>query len=410
MRFRLLTLALVLAACDGRAPHQAGEGLHFRGGVLELDRSAVPVLEACAPGQVVKKSAEGFECGVIDGQALGGDRLAALTGALTERVSRLQELQQQRRALTSSITRLEAERDRVMAEVDAELAGSSAQSFSVAAISCARAPEISRFGGYVEQDGIMRHGPGGGIDAHLYCPYFSLDPMPSLNALELAVHRPARDDEDVRAAMLASHATGGRIEMGFANVDRWRVTGFASVFGNLYAFGAQRNEPQHLDSAIYDPGNTATIGFIGARLFRRGPAEPPELAAPGGVLRIDLGSVTQRIEGNDLWHPDEPYLAPDHREASRVQITAVVDQSGLSRPRPPPSVFSFWRRCNCALEYLLRVPDGRYTVTTYYANFTNVALEETQTVTATGGALQLSVEAGQDDKRPCAMIIRREGA
>lgn len=73
-RFALVLLAAGAAGClvEGeRAPLTGSEGVTVDPGtgVVALDRDKVPVLPSCAPGQVVRRGANGWECGAVGVEA-----------------------------------------------------------------------------------------------------------------------------------------------------------------------------------------------------------------------------------------------------------------------------------------------------------------------------------------------------
>jgi len=364
----LAVLSLSALGCSPQARFAAAEGTATGpANRLSIDEAKTPVLRSCPSGQTIQRREGGFSCVPLSLEGVSAARLADLSAAADTLERRVAALETSLSAATASITAAKA----VVLALDSALQryteDTAAQPFSVAAITCSREPEELADGLFREAGGFVSHASGLGLDAHLYCPLYGLDPLPKWNTFDMVYHAPdpPSAEVDARVAFLSFDLAGGRIEHGFTTTSRLLDTGFVTATSKLYGFASSVRDPNHIDSAHYNTGREPPQGILGFFARKSGPFSPPELARAGGVLRLSAAGRRAQRGGNEVWLVDEAYLAPDHRETQFLERPRPVDGSRLAHP-VPAFVLDNARTCNCALQYALDVPPGRYRVT-YYA-------------------------------------------
>lgn len=366
---RVGLLALLALGCSTHARFEAAEGT--RAGPasrLSIDQERTPVLVSCPSGQTIHRTSEAFACLPLSLEGVAPQRIAELNQAaelLEARAARLEsELTASTATLAAAMALVEA-LEGTLRQYEAETA---AQPYSVAAISCAREPEELADGLFREVGGRLEHVSGVGLDAHLYCPFYGLDSQGDWNTFEMVYHAPDPPsmEVDARVAFLSFDVGGNRVGHGFTTTGRLLDTGFITTTSKLYDLSRSATDPQHIDSAHNNNGTQQPQGLLGFFARKRGPFRPPELAQAGGVLRLSAAGRWAQEENGAVWLVDEAYLAPDHVEAGFLWRMRPVDRSRLAHP-VPDFVFENARSCNCALQYALDVPPGRYRVTFYAA-------------------------------------------
>lgn len=368
MRRAGLLIALVLG-CSTQARFEAAEGT--RAGPanrLSIDEARTPVLRSCPSGQTIHRRGAAFACLPLSSDGVPPQRIDELNTAAELLEARAARLEAELNAATASIAAAKAVVEALTSALRQHEADTAAQPYSVAAITCAREPEELAAGQFREVGGFVEHVSGQWLDAHLYCPLFGLDAEVDWNSFDMVYHAPDPPSAaaDARVAFLSFNLGGDRIGHGFTTTSRLLDTGFLTATSKLYGFRSGARDPNHIDSAHFNDGGQRPQGLLGFFARKSGPPSPPELARVGGVLRLSAAGRRAQQEGGAVWGIDEAYLAPDHQETPFLARGRPVDGARLAHP-VPDFVFDNARTCNCALQYALDVPPGRYRVTFYAA-------------------------------------------
>ncbi|MFO0727590.1 MAG: hypothetical protein U1E65_27680 [Myxococcota bacterium] len=365
-------LVALLAACAEGGRAQPGEGVLLEGAVVALDPAVVPVLPSCPSGQAIRRQGPGFVCAPVSTDAIPEttkQARAAELAALGEEITRLGP---RIAAVTSTLSALEGLRSALGAARQQAQAERGTFPLAVAAIACARNANDTSNRRFTERGGMVYGADRTSVDAHIYCPFFIPDPNVSWNSYDLLGDVRDEPNTDFRNAIYALDAAGRRHDVGSITASRYPIHGFGAARTSLFKLQEVSRMYFHSDDAVYASlnGLPTAAGFAGLRTLVRGPAEAPELAAVGGVLRIDIGAARPGSQGPDQWLSDEIYLAPDQPETSFLpppgQSARPVDVSAVA-PEIPASVFVRDRRCDCPLHYQLAVPSGRYSVLLAFA-------------------------------------------
>lgn len=368
-RVRLLAvLALTALSCSPQARFVAAEGTTAGpANRLSIDEAKTPVLRSCPSGQTIQRRDGGFSCVPLSLEGISAARLAELGAAAEVLERRVAALESSLSAATASISAAKAMVLALDAALQRYALETAAQPFSVAAITCSRGPAELADGFFEETAGFVSHASGQWLDAHLYCPLYGLDPASSWDTFDLVYHAPdpPSAEADARVAFLSYDRAGDRIGHGFTTTGRLLDVGFVTATSKLYGFAGSARDPNHIDSAHFNRGREPPQGILGFFARQGGPAAAPELARPGGVVRLSAAGRRAAQENGAVWLVDEAYLAPGHQETAFLERPRPVDRSRLAHAAPG-FVFDNARTCNCALQYALDVPPGRYRVT-YYA-------------------------------------------
>lgn len=180
MRRVLLTAALAsLLGCQGgrQPPLVPGEGITVDDDgttrVVALDSERIPIVDTCAAGQVLVRTAEGWSCRTTSDQAHDA-RITALEQGITERVDRATAEQER---LQQSLTRIERAQDDLLSMLDAarsELAtrqaADRAAPLSYGVIGCVPAPSSAALAHVDPMEAKVVHAGSAVGRIDLYCP------------------------------------------------------------------------------------------------------------------------------------------------------------------------------------------------------------------------------------------------